>query len=139
MANWFSIGQTSVATNTSIDDPAVDALLGLPGQVADFPYTVPAGKVLTITAYGVEGYDRAVQGVFVGFPWIERPDDTGTPPYTPAYRAPRSLASCAAGANSQEMLGLKVEIPAGYIVHWRLINGTDYTATHGWYVRGTLD
>ncbi len=138
MANWFSMGQTSLAANTSVDDAAVNALLELPGQVDSWPYTVPEGKALTIEAYGIEGYDRDMQGVCVCFPWIERADDTPPAPMTSAYRIPRSLASCSSGGNSNELVGLRVEVPAGYKVHWRMINGTDYTAVYGWYVRGEL-
>ncbi len=141
MSTWITFGQTYLAAGTSIDDPAVNALLSLPGQLTSLPYVVPEGKILTIDSYGCEGYNAI--GIFVIFPWIEKPNDTppaanALPATWSSYRAPRSLASCAAQYGSKELAGCNAEIAEGYKVHIRLINGSGASATYGWYAKGTL-
>lgn len=133
---WVVVGQTSVAANSSVDDPVPNGIAAINGCVTALPFDVPEGKILCLDSWGVEGYDAA--GICVNVPWVESAAPFANPPYTSAYRLVRCLASCAADSGNSELLGCPVEIAAGARVHGRLINGTATTAVFGWYMKGRL-
>ena len=127
---WVISGQTSLVANTSVDDPT-PADAGAIGQVTELPYVVPAGKVVCIKAYGMEGYDSP--GIAVIFVWTGNPATV-----TPQWRMSHGLPSAAASNGSQEITGLNHCFPEGTYIHVRLINGQAYSGVYGWYVTGEI-
>jgi len=127
---WVVSGQTDMPAPGGIDDP-LPANSGALGAVTQLPYTVPAGKVLCVKAYGVEGYDAP--GIMVIFLWTGAPYEVSS-----QWRIEHGLPSVGASNGSNEFVGLNFCFPAGTLIHVRLLNGTQQIGVYGWYVTGEL-
>jgi hypothetical protein len=121
---WVVYGFSAVTGSTTSNNPAPNTN-GLVGEVISLPYTVPAGKTLTVTAYGVQANDAA-----------------GTVVLAPFVGGGGSLANATA-LGSVSAQGGTVTIngswsfPAGSIFNIAIING-QATGTFGWFASGTL-
>ena len=124
--NWIVYGQTTIPSNSTVDNPAPN-VNGLIGERSSLPFTVPAGKVLIIEAYGMESYENLAGGAAL-IPWI------GAAPITNA----KCLHTCYAGNASNEVIGADWAIPAGKVFNVRLTNAETAQAAYGWYVSGKL-
>jgi hypothetical protein len=130
--HWVAYGQVQPVYNAAIDDPPCN-LNGTLGEVASLPYTVPAGKVLVVEAYGIEAYGKVAGGPDGGglvlVPWI------GELPATNA----KCLMSCYSDNASNEVLGSRFVLPAGKKLHARVMCSENPASVCGWYIRGRLE
>jgi hypothetical protein len=127
---WAASGQTNLAANSSVDNPA-PADTGAIGAVADLPYMVPFGYTLCVDHMAMEGYDSP--GIAVLFLF------TGSYPggATSADRISHGTGSVAASTGSTEHTG-RFCFPEGVTINVRLINGQSYSGVYGWQVTGEL-
>jgi len=127
MNNWIVYGQTAIPSQVAVDNPTPNTA-GVLGEVSSLPYTIPAGKMLALTSYGVESYEHP--GTVVLFPWL------GSPPATNE----KALMSVGADGGSNEIRGANWHLPAGTIVNVRLIVGeaTQSAWVYAWYMFGRL-
>ncbi len=124
---WIVYGQTAPMYNGAVNNPP-PSVNGLIGEVAALPYTVPAGKVLIIEAYGIEAYATVVQGLVL-VPYLG-----ATPPPNNAV----FLHSVYADNASNETTGVRFHLPAGTVLNVRIMSNENPSQVVGWYVRGCL-
>jgi hypothetical protein len=125
-APWTVYGQTSPVYNGAVDNPPAN-VNGLIGE-ASLPYTVPDGKVLVITAYGLEAYAQVANGLVLA-PYLG-----ATPPKTNGV----FLHSVYANDASNETVGVRFHIPAGKVLNVRLMSNENPAQVVGWYIAGEL-
>lgn len=124
-AQWVVYGQTSVTNGASVSNPTPNTN-GLNGEVASLPYTVPGGKTLTVTVYGIESYNSAGDCSII--PWIGGgafANATALPPASATHGTRQTIT--------------RLVIPAGGVFNILLTNGESSTQVFGWFASGTLD
>lgn len=132
--HWIAHGQTTINSNSSIDDPTPNQP-GTDGEIVSLPYTVPAGKRLMLVAQGVEGTREPLSALF---PWLGDYTAGMTVAQQTAYRKANSLFTVQSMGGSLEDGRQRFILPAGTVLHVRLVNGTATTYTLAWYIRGLL-
>lgn len=123
---WTVYGQTMPICQGGIYNPAPN-VNGLIGEVTALPYTVPEGKTLVVTGYGLEAYGN-VSGGLVLVPFIGP-----VPPSPNAF-----LHSVFSDNASNETLGVEFHIPAGKVFNLLLMSNECPAQLVGWYVKGRL-
>jgi hypothetical protein len=123
---WIVYGQQAGPSNASIDNPVCNQN-GIIGE-ATLPYTVPEGKRLVVTGWGIEAYGN-IAGDFVLVPWI------GEAPATNAKCLHSVLASNASNAST----GFEYHIPAGKVFNVRIMCSEANDPVAGWWVNGRLE
>lgn len=123
-APWLVYGQTTVSASGTVTNPTPN-VNGLTGEVSSLPYTVPAGKTLTVTVWGMESYNST--GVSILQPWI------GAGPVTNAKAIPPTQAT----QGTRQTTGNFV-FPAGTVLNINLTNTQASSFVFGWFASGTL-
>lgn len=126
-APWIVYGQTAPVCQGGINNPKPN-VNGLVGEVSALPYTVPTGKTLVITGYGLEAYANVPYGLVLA-PYLG--------PTPPASNA-AFLHSVYADNASNETVGVEFHLPAGTIFNLRLMSSECPAQVVGWYVKGRL-
>lgn len=132
---WIAHAQSTLYTGSNTDPQLNHA--GLIGEVQSLPYRVPPGKVLKITAIGLESFATAAtpNPIFVLFPWI-----------TPDLRSRSAseinnaaLLSCAASDHTN-VCPVEYYVPAGMWVHATLLLGSPAMSggVWAWFIAGDL-
>ena len=140
-APWSITGQSILPAHQWVWNPSAN-FTGSMGET-DFPYEVPIGCTLTVTAMGVEAYN--VHGQVGMFMYT---GDT-TPPTDPAElmnwqiasAIPYSTMTVTATKEFNETTGIRYVWPELTVINLALGNGsTDANNWRfGWYVSGDLD
>ena len=124
---WALYGQTTLAANQGIDNPAPNAA-GVLGEVPALPYVVPDGRTLVLDGWGIESYDASGLGFI--FPWL------GPPPIANA----KALPTVSASRETNSIARLGFYLPAGTILNVRIVSGLNINgAVFGWYLSGHLE
>lgn len=122
MAEWVVYGQSPVPPGAAVDNPAPNAN-GLIGEVIALPYTVPAGQVLYVTDYGIEGFPGGDMAII---PWI------GIGPATNAKCLPTCRVIDETAQITSEFL-----LAPGTILNVRLVyTGATPGVITGWWMHG---
>lgn len=133
---WTAFGQTVLAPNTAICDPATNHP-GTLGDVSSLPYTVPAGKVLVINRGQVEALWGAGLILYFNNACTDNTKASHTLNGGPVWIVPPGTN--AAGATHDEVFG-PYYIPAGMTVHLRLSSNETPSSgwAYGWMISGYL-
>lgn len=123
---WICYGQQAGPSNSAIDNPTTNSN-GIIGEVS-LPYTVPAGKKLIVTGWGIEAYE-SVAGSFVLVPWI----GTGSPTNN------MCLHSVLSSTQSNYSTGFEYHIPAGKVFNARIMCSEANNPVAGWWISGRLE
>lgn len=123
---WLTYGQTLPPASGTVYNPAAN-FRGAIGEVQT-PYTVPIGKVLVITRWGVEGYPVAGGVVLTIY----------TGPATPAGNHV-FLHSVLADTQYNETLDNEYKFPAGTVINVMIQSAETPKQVSGWVVSGYLD
>lgn len=126
MQPWIAYGQQAGPSGAAIDNPQCN-INGVIGEV-QLPYTVPVGKTLVLTGWGIEAYE-AITGSFVLVPWL------GEGPATNA----KCLHSCLSSTDSNQTTGFEYHVPAGKIVNVRIMCSEANNPVAGWWIGGRLE
>lgn len=123
---WIVYGQTTPICQGGVYNPTPNTN-GLLGEVTALPYTVPPGKTLVITGYGLEAYGN-VPGGLVLVPYI------GATPPTLGQFLHSVFSDNASNEQSPEF-----HLPAGTVFNLLLMSNECPAQVVGWYVKGRVE